>query len=84
MIIGLFSLVFFPQMKTWMNYELITNDDGSTVYERPKKNFLAMLEWIIISSYFIYLTSFGFAIFTFAPPKINLFRDPIAGKYGIN
>lgn len=24
-----------------------------------------------------------FAIFTFAPPKLNIFRDPLSGKYGI-
>lgn len=39
--------------------------------------------YILLSTYFIYLTTFCFAIFTFAPPKINLFRDPIRGKYGI-
>lgn len=39
--------------------------------------------YILLSSYFIYLTTFCFAIFTFAPPNINLFRDPITGKYGI-
>ena len=40
--------------------------------------------YILLSTYFIYLTTFCFAIFTFAPPKINLFRDPITGKYGVN
>lgn len=39
--------------------------------------------YILLSAYFIYLTAFCFVVFTFAPPKINLFRDPITGKYGI-
>lgn len=39
--------------------------------------------YVLLSSYFIYLTSFCFAIFTFSPPKINLFKDPITGKYGV-
>lgn len=39
--------------------------------------------YILLCSYFIYLTTFCFAVFTFAPPKINLFRDPITGKYGV-
>ena len=39
--------------------------------------------YILLCSYFIYITTFCFAVFTFAPPKINLFKDPITGKYGI-
>jgi len=40
--------------------------------------------YILLCSYFIFLATFCFIVFTFAPPKINLFKDPISGKYGIN
>lgn len=38
--------------------------------------------YILLFSYFIFLTTFCFVVFTFAPPKINLFKDPITKKYG--
>lgn len=38
--------------------------------------------YILLCSYFTFLTTFCFVVFTFAPPEINLFKDPITGKYG--
>lgn len=61
-----FSLIFFPQMKTWMNFEKITNEDGTLSYSRGKNNFLAAVEWLIILNHFIYLIiSFIFIIPSF-------------------
>ncbi|QVK17553.1 hypothetical protein KHQ81_11935 [Mycoplasmatota bacterium] len=37
----------------------------------------------IISLIAIVILIFAFVIFTFDPPKIPLFKDPITGKYGI-
>jgi len=50
-----FSLIFHPNMKTWMNYEEVINEDGSVTHKRGKRNFLASLEWIIIVNHLIYL-----------------------------
>ena len=50
-----FSLIFHPNMKTWMNYEEVINEDGSVTHKRGKRNFLASLEWIIIANHLIYL-----------------------------
>lgn len=50
-----FSFIFFPQMKTWMNYEKNISEDGTLSYSRSKNNFLASIEWLIILSHLIYL-----------------------------
>lgn len=65
-IVGQFSLIFFPQMKTWMNFKEVISDDGTVFYERGKYNFLSSLEWIIIFSHITYLLiSFIFIIPSF-------------------
>ncbi len=50
-----FSFIFFPQMKTWMNYEKNISEDGTLSYSRSKNNFLASIEWFITLSHLIYL-----------------------------
>ena len=38
----------------------------------------------VISIFFLIILLFSFMLYTFKPPKIQLFEDPITGSYGIS
>ena len=52
------------------------------VFKNIEKNSIDLLNKIAIA--IILALLFGFIIFTFNPPKINLFLDPVTNIYGIN
>lgn len=56
----------------YIGYKIMTSD--SDVSEEVN----------IISMILITLLALAFTVFTFNPPKIPLFKDPISGRYGID
>ena len=64
--------IFFLAAAISLGYELRLFSDGEIPCRRP---YLARL--------FIALIALSFVVFTFAPPEIELFRDPLTGGFGI-
>lgn len=64
------SSIVFVILSQYISYRLITNDNSISDYF-PVALMLLML---------FYLMFFSFTLF---PPKVDLFRDPVTGMYGI-
>lgn len=53
-------------------------------YKLMKRKSESNIKTLILSSFIIWFLFSCFVLCTYFPPKVNLFRDPITGFYGIN
>ena len=70
-ILDILSFLLSIIIGEWIAYKIIIN---KSLYENKNKIFAIIILTILLIS---------FMLFTFNPPKINLFKDPITNEYGI-
>lgn len=70
-ILDILSFLLSIIIGEWIAYKIIIN---KSLYENKNKIFATIILTILLIS---------FMLFTFNPPKINLFKDPITNEYGI-
>ena len=71
-IINILIFIISINLGEWIAYRLMKINAESTA--------LTKILAIIVVLFFL----IGFIVFTYYTPKVNLFRDPITGVYGIN
>ena len=75
----------FGQTPSWINITIFFIAAGiSYIYETSlfnKENIFCVSNKTAL--FFIICIAFSFAIFTFAQPKLAIFKDPVTGAYGI-
>lgn len=75
----------FGELSGWMNVLIFFVAAGGAYYLEYrlfKRNTLSCL-WKIMPIFLLLLIAAAFVLFTYLPPNIPLFQDPITGGYGL-